>query len=135
LEGHTRDVRNVLLISILETSNFKLAHKCSFHALKVLPMARNAKFQPVYPLLEGVTVCLFWHSNKVLMNGRSKCLSGLVFPPSKEGFQFRKQKEITWGKVWRIRGMRQNSFFLFSKTPKLLRRYERGYCHIEDGCA
>ena len=33
------------------------------------------------------------------MNGRSKCLSGLVFPPSKECFQFRKQKEITWGKV------------------------------------
>ena len=38
------------------------------------------------------------------MNGRSKCLSGLVFPPSKECFQFRKQKEITWGKVWGIRG-------------------------------
>ena len=35
------------------------------------------------------------------MNGRSKCL---VFLPSKECFQFRKQKEITWGKVWRIRG-------------------------------
>ena len=27
------------------------------------------------------------------MNGRSKCLSGLVFPPSKECFQFRKQKK------------------------------------------
>ena len=38
------------------------------------------------------------------MNGRSKCLSGLVFPPIKECFQFRKQKEITWGKVWGIRG-------------------------------
>ena len=47
------------------------------------------------------------------MNGRSKCLSGLVFPPSKECFQFRKQKEITWGKVWGIRGVRQNSYFFF----------------------
>ena len=88
----------------LETSNFKLAQKYSFHALEVLPVARNAKFQPMYPLLEGVTVRWFGHSNKVLMNGRSKCLSGLVFPPSKECFQFQKQKEITWGKVWGIRG-------------------------------
>ena len=39
----------------LETSNFKLAQKCSFHALEVLPVVRNAKFQPMYPLLEGVT--------------------------------------------------------------------------------
>ena len=84
----------------LETSNFKLAQKYSFHALEVLPVARNAKFQPMIPLLEGVTVRWFGHSNKVLMNGRSKCLSGLVFPPSKECFQFRKQKEITRGKVW-----------------------------------
>ena len=38
------------------------------------------------------------------MNGRPKCLSGLVFPPSKECYHFRKQKEITWGKVWGIRG-------------------------------
>ena len=88
----------------LETSNFKLAQKYSFHALEVLPVARNAKFQPMYPLLEGVTVRWFRHSNKVLMNGRSKC---------KECFQFRKQKEITWGKVWGIRGVRQNSYFFF----------------------
>ena len=40
----------------LETSNFKLAQKYSFHALEVLPVARNAKFQPMYPLLEGITV-------------------------------------------------------------------------------
>ena len=32
------------------------------------------------------------------MNGRSKCLLGLVFLLSKECFQFRKQK-ITWGNV------------------------------------
>ena len=105
----------------LETSNFKLAQKYSFHALKVLPMARNAKFQPMYPLLEGVTVRWFGHSNNVLVNGRSKCLSGLVFPPSKECFQFRKQKEITWGKVWGIRGVRQNSYFFFLQK-------RRNYC-------
>ena len=105
----------------LETSNFKLAQKYSFHALEVLPVARNAKFQPMYPLLEGVTVRWFGHSNKVLMNGRSKCLSGLVFPPSKECFQFRKQKEITWGKVWGIRGVRQNSCFFFLQK-------RRNYC-------
>ena len=105
----------------LDTSNFKLAQKYSFHALEVLPVARNAKFQPMYPLLEGVTVRWFGHSNKVLMNGRSKCLSGLVFPPSKECFQFRKQKEITWGKVWGIRGVRQNSYFFFLQK-------RRNYC-------
>ena len=105
----------------LETLNFKLAQKCSFHALEVLPVARNAKFQPMYPLLEGVTVRWFGHSNKVLMNGRSKCLSGLVFPSSKEWFQFPKQKEITWGKVWGIRGVRQNSYFFFLQK-------RRNYC-------
>ena len=41
---------------LFETSNFKLARKYSFHALEVLPVARNAKFQPMYPVLEGVTV-------------------------------------------------------------------------------
>ena len=105
----------------LETSNFKLAQKYSFHALEILPVARNAKFQPMYQLLEGVTVRWFGHSNKILMNGRSKCLSGLVFPPSKECFQFRKQKEITWGKVWGIRGVRQNSYFFFLQK-------RRNYC-------
>ena len=111
----------------LQTSNFKLAQKYSFHALEVLPVARNAKFQPMYPLLEGVTVRWFGHSNKVLMNGRSKCLLWLVFPPSKECFQFRKQKEITWGKVWGIRGgggagaVRQNSYFFFLQK-------RRNYC-------
>ena len=105
----------------LETSNFKLAQKYSFHALEVLPVARNTKFQPMYPLLEGVTGRWFGHSNKVLMNGRSKCLSGLVFPPSKECFQFRKQKKITWGKVWGIRGVRQNSYFFFLQK-------RRNYC-------
>ena len=104
----------------LETSNFKLAQKYSFHALEILPVARNAKFQPMYPLLESVTVRWFGHSNKILMNW-SKCLSGLVFPPSKECFQFRKQKEITWGKVWGIRGVRQNSYFFFLQK-------RRNYC-------
>ena len=105
----------------LETLNFKLAQKCSFHALEVLPLARNAKFQPMYPNLEGVTVRWFGHSNKVLMNGRSKCLSGLVFPSSREWFQFRKQKEITWDKVWGIRWVRQNSYFFFLQK-------RRNYC-------
>ena len=52
----TRDVRKELLISIWRLQNFKLAQKCSFHALEVLLVVRNAKFQPMYPLLEGVTV-------------------------------------------------------------------------------
>ena len=51
----------------LETLIFKLAQKYSFHALEVLPVARNAKFQRMYPLLEGVTVRWFGHSNKVLI--------------------------------------------------------------------
>ena len=112
---NTRDVRNELLISIWRLQ-ISLAQKYSFHALEVLPVARNAKFEPMYPLLEGVTVRWFGHSNKVLMNGRSKCLSGLVFPPSKECFQFRKQKEITWGKVWGIQGWGKTVTFSFFKN-------------------
>ena len=68
----------------LETSNFKLSQKCSFHPLEVLPVARNEKFQSMYPLLEGVAVRRFGQSNKVVMYGRSKCISGLAFSPSKE---------------------------------------------------
>ena len=51
-----RGMFEIIAYFYLETSNFKLAQKDSFHALEVLPMARNAKFQPMYPLLEGVTV-------------------------------------------------------------------------------
>jgi hypothetical protein len=80
----------------------------------------------MYPFLEGVTI---------LMNGRSKCLSGLVFPPSKEGFQIRKQKEFTWARSGEYGGEAKQLLFLFSKMPKLLRRYERGHCHVEDGYA
>ena len=40
----------------LDTSNVKLAQKCSFHAIEVLPVARNARLQPMYLLPEGVTV-------------------------------------------------------------------------------
>ena len=47
------------------------------------------------------------------MNDRSKCLSGLIFPPSKELFQFRKHKEITWGKVYGTQEVRQKSYFFF----------------------
>ena len=38
------------------SGDFKFAQKYSYDALEVLPVARNAKFQPMYPLLEGVTV-------------------------------------------------------------------------------
>ena len=47
------------------------------------------------------------------MNDRSKSLSGLIFPPSKELFQFRKHKEITWDKVYGTREVRQKSYFFF----------------------
>ena len=65
------------------------------------------------------------------MNGRSKCLSGLVFPPSKECFQFRKQKEITWGKVLGIRGGGGGGGA--KRGEANMRRYELGHCHVEDG--
>ena len=107
----TSDLWNELVI-------FKSAQKCFFHALEVLPVARNAKFQPIYPLLEGVTVRWFGHSNKVLMSGRSKCLSGLVFPPSKEWFQFRKQKRYHMGQgLVNTGGEAKQLLFLSSKTP------------------
>ena len=51
--GYTRDVRKELLISIWRlqiSSKPKRAHS--------MPLARNAKLQPMYPLPEGVTVAL-----------------------------------------------------------------------------
>ena len=51
------------------------------------------------------------------MNGKSKCLSGLVFPPSKECFQYRKQKESHGARYGEYGGggggggVRQNSYF------------------------
>ena len=42
-----------------ETLNFKLAQKCSFHALEVLSVAKNAKFQAMYSLPEGATIRWF----------------------------------------------------------------------------
>ena len=87
------------------------------------------------------------------MNGRSKCMLGLVFPPSRECFQFRKQKEIIWGNVWggggggrggggegeggggRGRGVREGKTvtFFFLQNAVTMRRYELGHCHVEDG--
>ena len=102
----------------LETSNFKLAQKYSFHALAVLPVARNAKFRPMYPLLEGVTVHWFGHSNKVLMNGRSKCLSGLVFSAQQGMLLISETKRNHMGQglgnTW---GEAKQLLFLSSKTP------------------
>ena len=40
----------------LMTANFKLAQKCSFHAIEELSLARNEKLQPMLTLFEGVTV-------------------------------------------------------------------------------
>ena len=37
----------------LETSNFKLAQRCSFHAIKELPVARNATFSRCNHFLEA----------------------------------------------------------------------------------
>jgi hypothetical protein len=62
------------------------------------------------------------------MNGRSKCLSGLVFPPIKEG----NEKKSHGARSGEYGGEAKQLLFLFSKTPKLLRRYERGHCHVED---
>ena len=50
------------------------------------------------------------------MNGRSKCLSGQVLPPSQELIQFWKHKEMAWEKVQGIQEVRLNScFFFFQK--------------------
>ena len=40
----------------LLTSNFKLAQKCTLHAIEVLSVTRNAKLQPMYLLPEGIKV-------------------------------------------------------------------------------
>ena len=104
----------------LETSNFKLAQKYSFHALEVLPVARNAKFQPMYPLLEGVMVRWFGHSNKVLMNGRSKCLSGLI--SAQQGMlSISETKRNHMGQGLGNTGGKANSYFFFLQK-------RRNYC-------
>ena len=103
----------------------KLAQKCSFHTLVVLPAARNAKFQSMYQL-PG-------HSNKVLMNGRSKCLSVLYFRPARNYFQFGNNKISHWERSGEYGGEAKRLHFLSSKTLDLFRRYEWEHCHVEDG--
>ena len=62
------------------------------------------------------------------MNGRSKCLSGLVFRPAKNAFSFGNKKKSHGAKFGEYGGggvggwgVRQNSYFFF-----LLKR--RNYC-------
>ena len=114
-----RDVRNELLISIWRLQISSLPKSTHFMPSKYCSWLEMQSFSRCIHFLKASRYAdLGTVINKVLMNGRSKCLSGLVFPPSKECFQFRKQKEITWGKVWGIRGMRQNSYFFFlQKRP------------------
>ena len=102
----------------LETSNFKLAQKCSFHALKVLTVARNAHFQLMYPLLEAVTVRWFGHSNKVLTHGRSKCMSGLVISAQQAMISISetKRNHMRQG-LGNTGGETKQLLFLSSKTP------------------
>ena len=110
-------LRGMFKINCLFLSgDFKFQVSPKFHALEVLSVAKNAKFQPMYPLLEGVTVRWFGHSNKVLMNGRSKCLSGLVFPPSKECFQFRKKKKSHGARSGEYGGWGKTVTFSFFKN-------------------
>ena len=60
--------------------------------------------------------------NNVLMNCRSKCLSGLVFPPIKDGFNFRdKKNHVGQGLGNTGGGESQNSYFLFLQK-------RRNYC-------
>ena len=40
-----RDVRKELLFFYVETSNFKLAQKCSFHAIEELSLAKMQTFE------------------------------------------------------------------------------------------
>ena len=93
----------------LETSNFKLAQKYSFHALEVLPVARNAKFQLTYPLLEGVTVRWFGHW---WMADPSACRDW-YFRPARNAFNFRNKKKSHGARSGEYRGVRQNSYFFF----------------------
>jgi hypothetical protein len=48
-------------------------------------------------------------------------------------FRFRKQMKSHGASSGEYGGKAKQLLFLFSKTPKLLRRYERGHCHVEDG--
>ena len=49
------------------------------------------------------------------MNGRFMCLSGLVFPPSKEIFQFRKQRNHMGQCLGNTGGEAKQLLFLSSK--------------------
>ena len=98
----------------LETSNFKWAQKYSFHALEVLPLARNAKFQPMYPLLEASryadlgTVIRYWW-----MADPSACRDW-YFHPARNAFNFGNKKKSGLGNTG---GEAKQLLFLSSKTP------------------
>ena len=101
----------------LETSNFKLAQKYSFHTLEVLPVARNAKFQPMYPLLEvdtryadlGTVIRYWW------MADPSACRDW-YFRPARNAFNFGNKKKSHGARSGENRGWGKTVTFSFFKN-------------------
>jgi hypothetical protein len=54
------------------------------------------------------------------------------FRPARKDFNFGNKKKSHGARSGEYGGEAKQLLFLFSKTPKLLRRYERGNCHVED---
>ena len=100
----------------LETSNFKLAQKYSFHALEVLPVARNAKFQPMYPLLEGVTVRWFWHMIKYWWMADPSACRDWYFCPARNAFNSGNKKKSHGARSGEYRGWDKTVSFSFFKN-------------------
>ena len=112
----TRDVRNELLISIWRLQ-ISRAQKYSFHALEVLPVARNAKFQPMYPLFEGVTVRWFGHSIRYWWMADPSACRDWYFRPARNAFNFGNKKKSHGARSGEYGGEAKQLLFLSSKTP------------------
>ena len=55
------------------------------------------------------------------------------FRPARNDFNFGNRKKSHGTRSEEYGGEAKQLRFLSSKTPKLLRRYERRHCHVEDG--
>ena len=55
------------------------------------------------------------------------------FRPARNDFNFGNKKESHGARSEEYVGEAKQLLFLSSKTPKLLRRYERGHCQVDGG--
>ena len=129
----TRDVRNELLISIWRLQISSKPKSTHFMPSKYSPWLEMQSFSRCIHFLKASryadlgTVIRYWW-----MADPSACRDW-YFRPARNAFNFGNKKKSHGAGSGEYRGEAKQLLFLSSKTPLLLRRYELGHCHVEDG--